>query len=83
MDEAQRTRVIRTISEQLGVIETAVTDEKSIVADLGADSLDAIEIVMAMEDEFCILIADDDAEKCVTVADVLALVKRAVVEQAP
>ena len=60
-------RVKRVIADQLGVADAAVTDGASFVNDLGADSLDDIEIVMAPEDEFGIEIPDEDAEKCLTV----------------
>lgn len=62
-------RVKKVIAEQLGVEPSAVTDEKAFVADLGADSLDEIELVMGIEDEFEIEIPDDDAEKIKTVKE--------------
>ena len=57
------------IVEQLGVAETAVTLEASFIDDLGADSLDIVELVMALEEEFDIEIPDAYAEKVVTVGD--------------
>ena len=54
------------IVEQLGVAENAVTMEASFIDDLGADSLDIVELVMALEEEFDIEIPDSDAEKVVT-----------------
>jgi acyl carrier protein len=60
-------RVKKIIAEQLGVEESQVTNEKAFVADLGADSLDVVELVMALEDEFGIEIPDEDAEKITTV----------------
>lgn len=75
MSEKQA-RIQKVIAEQFGIIEAEVTPEKKIVADLGADSLDTIEIVMAIEDEFGIEIADDDFMKCSTVQDVYDLAAR-------
>jgi acyl carrier protein len=56
-------RVKKIIAEQLGVEEDEVTSEASFVEDLGADSLDTVELVMALEEEFGIEIPDEDAEK--------------------
>lgn len=63
------------IIEQLGVADTAVTMEASFIDDLGADSLDIVELVMAIEEEFDIEIPDNDAEKVVTVGDVVDYIK--------
>lgn len=63
------------IVEQLGVADTAVTMEASFIDDLGADSLDIVELVMAIEEEFDIEIPDNDAEKVVTVGDVVDYIK--------
>jgi len=62
-------RVKEIIVEQLGVKAEEVTNEASFVDDLGADSLDTVELVMALEEEFDIEIPDEDAEKIVTVVD--------------
>ena len=63
------------IVEQLGVAEASVTMEASFIDDLGADSLDIVELVMALEEEFDIEIPDADAEKVVTVNDVVEYIK--------
>jgi acyl carrier protein len=60
-------RVKKIIAEQLGVEEDEVTPEASFVEDLGADSLDTVELVMALEEEFETEIPDEDAEKITTV----------------
>lgn len=63
------------IVEQLGVTDTSVTMEASFIDDLGADSLDIVELVMALEEEFDIEIPDADAEKVTTVGDVVDYIK--------
>ena len=63
------------IVEQLGVADTAVTMEASFIDDLGADSLDIVELIMALEEEFDIEIPDADAEKVVVVGDVVDYIK--------
>lgn len=63
------------IVEQLGVAENTITMEASFIDDLGADSLDIVELVMALEEEFDIEIPDADAEKVVTVGDVVDYIK--------
>lgn len=68
-------RVKKIIAEQLGVEEDEVTPEASFVEDLGADSLDTVELVMALEEEFEIEIPDEDAEKILTVGKALDYVK--------
>ncbi|MBC80354.1 MAG: acyl carrier protein [Gammaproteobacteria bacterium] len=60
-------RVIKLVCEQLGVKEEEVTSEASFVEDLGADSLDTVELVMALEEEFETEIPDEEAEKITTV----------------
>ena len=68
-------RVRELIAEQLGVtIEQVVTDA-NLVSDLGADSLDVVELVMALEDELGVEVPDGDAQKLVTVGAVLAYLK--------
>ena len=63
------------IGKSEGVAENAVTMEASFIDDLGADSLDIVELVMALEEEFDIEIPDSDAEKVVTVGDVVDYIK--------
>ena len=68
-------KVKEIIVEQLGVAETSVEMESSFIDDLGADSLDIVELVMALEEEFDMEIPDADAEKVVTVGDVVDYIK--------
>ena len=68
-------RVKKIIAEQLGVEEDEVTPEASFVEDLGADSLDTVELVMALEEEFEIEIPDEDAEKILTVGKAMDYIK--------
>ena len=68
-------KIKNIIVEQLQVAETAVTEDASFIDDLGADSLDLVELIMALEEEFGIEIQDGDAEKVVTVGDVVSYIK--------
>ena len=68
-------KVKAIIVEQLGVAENNVTMEASFIDDLGADSLDIVELIMALEEEFDTEIPDADAEKVVTVGDVVDYIK--------
>ena len=68
-------KVKEIIVEQLGVAENTVTLEESFIDDLGADSLDIVELIMALEEEFDMEIPDSDAEKIVTVNDVVEYIK--------
>lgn len=70
-------KVKKIIVEQLGVDESEVTPEASITDDLGADSLDQVELVMAFETEFNIDIPDEEAEKIKTVGDAVARIDSA------
>jgi acyl carrier protein len=68
-------RVKKIIIDRLGVDEAAVTLEASFKEDLGADSLDVVELVMELEDEFDMEISDEDAERIGTVGDVVEYIK--------
>jgi acyl carrier protein len=68
-------RVHSIIVEQLGVDEKEVTETASFIDDLGADSLDTVELVMAFEEEFEIEIPDDEAEDIMTVADAVRYIR--------
>ncbi|MCZ6641215.1 MAG: acyl carrier protein [Gammaproteobacteria bacterium] len=67
-------RVKKLICEQLGVKEDEVKDDAFFVEDLGADSLDTVELVMALEEEFETEIPDEEAEKITTVKDAIAYI---------
>ncbi len=71
-------KIIKIICEQLDVPEKDVVPEASFVDDLGADSLDQVELIMAMEEEFDVSIPDEDAEKIATVKDAIDYVKTAI-----
>ena len=69
-------KVIEIICEQLDVDEKDVVPEASFVDDLGADSLDQVELIMAMEEEFDVSIPDEEAEKIATVQDAIDYIKK-------
>ena len=75
MAEAVADRVRAIIAEQLGVKLEEVTDSASFIEDLGADSLDTVELVMALEEEFGIEIPDEDAEKMASVGDAIKYIE--------
>ncbi len=68
-------RVKKIVAEQLSVSDEQVTNDASFVDDLGADSLDTVELVMALEEEFEADIPDEEAEKIVTVQDAIDFIK--------
>ena len=68
-------RVKKIVIEQLGVNESQITGDASYIDDLGADSLDTVELVMALEEEFGVEIPDEDAEKITTVDQTVAYIK--------
>jgi acyl carrier protein len=68
-------RVKKVIAEKLGVDEATIKNEASFIDDLGADSLDTVELVMSLEEEFNCQIPDEDAEKITTVQQAIDYVK--------
>lgn len=77
MSESNFDRVKKIVVEQLGVEADKVTAEASFIEDLGADSLDTVELVMAFEEEFEIEISDDVAQKILKVQDVVDYIEKA------
>lgn len=75
-------RVRARVAHQLGVDEETITRDSSFVEDLGADSLDVVELVMALEEEFEIEIPDEQAEKIVTVGDAVKYIEAHMKDQA-
>ncbi|MDU4889067.1 MAG: acyl carrier protein [Clostridium sp.] len=73
-------KVRAKIAEQLSIDENEITMESGFVDDLGADSLDIVELIMALEEEFDMEIPDEDAEKITTVGDVVEYIKARVDE---
>ncbi|MBO8139338.1 MAG: acyl carrier protein [Thermosipho sp. (in: Bacteria)] len=71
-------KIRELIADQLGVDISEVTDEKNLTDDLGADSLDMVDLIMAFEDEFGIKVDDSDLSKIKTVKDVIDLVSQRV-----
>ncbi len=69
-----REKVVDTIAKSLKLDVSAVSDEKSFADDLGADSLEQVELVMSLEEEFGIEISDEDAEKIRTVGDAIKFI---------
>jgi acyl carrier protein len=76
MASAVEAKVREIICEQLGVNEGDVTPDASFIEDLGADSLDIVELVMALEEEYDMEISDEEAEKIRTVQDVVNYIER-------
>ena len=75
MSEDVSSKVKKIVADHLGIDEAKVTDESSFIDDLGADSLDTVELVMAFEEEFSCEIPDDIAEKIVTVKDAISYIE--------
>ena len=71
-------KVRQLIAEQLGLEEDEITPESSFLDDLGADSLDLVELIMAFEEEYGLEIPDEDAERIVTVGDAVEYIRQRV-----
>ena len=77
MSDDISSKVKKIVADHLGIDEAKVTDESSFIDDLGADSLDTVELVMAFEEEFEIEIPDDAAEKIQTIKDAIDFIEAA------
>tara|TARA_Y100000996_G_C22323623_1_gene561446 strand:- start:205 stop:444 length:240 start_codon:yes stop_codon:yes gene_type:complete len=75
MSEDISTKVKKIVADHLGIEETKVNDDSSFIDDLGADSLDTVELVMAFEEEFGSEISDSEAEKILTVGDAIKFIE--------
>ena len=75
MGDDVASKVKKIVSDHLGVDEAKVTEEASFIDDLGADSLDTVELVMAFEEEFGSEISDSEAEKILTVGDAVKFIE--------
>ena len=75
MSSASEEKIKSIIAEQLGVKPEEVTPQASFIDDLGADSLDTVELIMALEEEFNVEIPDEDAEKMTTVGDAIKYIE--------
>jgi len=74
-DQEILAKVKEMVASQLGKSEDEITMESAFIEDLGADSLDLVELIMSMEDEFGLEISDEDAEKIVTVKDAINFIQ--------
>ncbi len=74
---AMKDKIVEIIANQLGIDHGDVTPEASVVDDLGADSLDVVELVMALEEEFNLEIPDEEAEKIKSVSDIFSHMENA------
>ena len=69
-------KVKQIIAEHLGIDENTITENSKVIADLGADSLDIVELVMTIEDEFGVTVEEGDLQKIVTVGDIVNLIDK-------
>ena len=76
MTDNVTSKVKKIVADHLGIDDTKVTDESSFIDDLGADSLDTVELVMAFEEEFGCEISDSEAEKILTVGDAIKFIEK-------
>ena len=76
-----KARVIDVIMTELGIPETTIKDESRIVDDLGADSLDVVQISMSLEEEFDFSISDEDVEKLKTVSSIVEFIEKKIKEK--
>ena len=75
MEDNVASKVKKIVADHLGIDDTKVTEEASFIDDLGADSLDTVELVMAFEEEFGSEISDSEAEKILTVGDAIKFIE--------
>lgn len=76
MNRPVQDKVRLIVREQLGLSEEEIADDAAFIEDLGADSLDIVELIMAMEEEFDMEIPDDDAERIITVQDAIDYIEK-------
>ncbi|MDY2879646.1 MAG: acyl carrier protein [Candidatus Borkfalkiaceae bacterium] len=69
-------KIVSLLSEQLGIDKEKITPESDVVKDLGADSLDVVQMLMAMEEEYGITVSEDDAANLRTVSDIVAILEK-------
>lgn len=75
MTKVNKEAIIETIADQLGVDPTTVTDDANFIEDLGADSLDTVELVMALEEDLGFEIPDDDSVELVTLGKIMSYIE--------
>lgn len=68
-------KVVSIIAEQLGISEESISENSDVVKNLGADSIDIVQLLMAMEDEFGVTVTEDDADRLKTVGDIVKIIE--------